>query len=392
MNRIVRIISALLAAVIVFNANISQIFAAKYGPYDFPTDWCPEKNPPKFKLKKEKVPKAKPIVFDINYEEYPLNFTDVEMDYPNRKYIIWAVANGVIKNEKKAFNPDEEATLEFFCNTAYELRYKYHQAKDSDIMKWYNGLLKEGNYDYKTINPNIPEFRFLMSYPSLAGIFGMKNIRNQEAFWIGEKTPPLFWKGVNDYSYQVNYNTFYFNPKIKFTGYVALGFMGTLNQEAVVKGRFPDYMDGDQKQGYYWSFKSINFAIYHHPYLREMTKRDAKKITNGKKVPNITDAVADLTGGHLIGHLSLGVGTLLRLGYMGDYTEVPERKKITDKFIRQKYTKSDLLKLYYTLACISKEDGLDIRTTYDKNSICARLSRSKYGIKMGVFELYSKHK
>ena len=101
MNRIIRIISALLAVVIVFNANISQVFAAKYGPYDFPTDWCPEKNPPKFKLKKEKVPKAKPIVFDINYEEYPLNFNDVEMDHPNRKYIIWAVANGVIKNEKR---------------------------------------------------------------------------------------------------------------------------------------------------------------------------------------------------------------------------------------------------------------------------------------------------
>ena len=231
-----------------------------------------------------------------------------------------------------------------------------------------------------------------MSYPSLTGIFGMKNIRNQEAFWIGEKTPPLFWKGVDDYDYSVNYNTFYFNPKIKFTGYVALGFMGTLNQEAVAKGRLPDYMDGDQKQGYYWSTKSMNLAIYHNPYLKEMTKRDAKKITNGKKVPNITDAVAGITGGRLISHLSLGVDTLLRLGYMDDYTEIPERKKITDKFIRQKYTKSDLLKLYYTLACISKEDGLDIRTTYDGNSICAKKAKSGYGIKMGAFDLYLKHK
>ena len=391
MNRIVRIISALLAVVIVFNINTSQVFAAKFGPYDFPSEWFHDPNPPKFKLKKEKVPKAKPIVFDINYEEYPLNFTDVEMDHPNRKYIIWAVANGVIKNEKKAFNPDEEATLEFFCNTAYELRYRYHQAKDSDIMKWYNGLLKEGIYDYKTINPNIPEFRFLMSYPSLSGVLGMKNVKNQRGYHIDKKDPPVFWKGKWE-DYDATYNTYYFNPKIKFTGYVALGFMGTLNQEAVVKGRLPDYMDGDQKQGLYWGIKSINFVIYHHPYLKEMAKRDAKKITNGKKVPNITDAVAGLTGGRLIGHLSLGVETLLRLGYMGDYTEAPERKKITDKFIRQKYTKSDLLKLYYTLACISKEDGLDIRATYDENSICARISRSKYGIEMGVFELYSKHK
>lgn len=109
--------------------------------------------PTKAQMKKKykweiKKPKMRPLVFDIDYDNYDLKFTDIPKNHAHRKSIIWAVENGIIKNEKKKFRPDDTMIMRELFDYLYHLRIKYHYDKINALMG-YNFLKRTGFLDIK---------------------------------------------------------------------------------------------------------------------------------------------------------------------------------------------------------------------------------------------------
>ena len=113
------------------------------------------------------VTKPVPLKFnkDIDYKNYVLNFTDIkDISDEYRKDIIWAVENGLLKNEEKELKPNEEIKMREFCLSLYELRWKYHQRSRERYLEWYKCRLECNQaYDEDTITSDLPEARFLLS-------------------------------------------------------------------------------------------------------------------------------------------------------------------------------------------------------------------------------------
>lgn len=99
------------------------------------------------KLKKELGGiKPKRLKFNLDYDGYDLKFTDVSKDHKYRKEIIWAAANGIIKNEKKPFRPDDLITAGEFTEMYWELSAKYHLVSRDDLEQLSKSLTKK-SYD-----------------------------------------------------------------------------------------------------------------------------------------------------------------------------------------------------------------------------------------------------
>lgn len=62
----------------------------------------------------KEVGKPKPLKFNIDFDNYDLKFTDVPKDHPYYKGIVWAVENGIIKNEKREIKPGETIEMREF--------------------------------------------------------------------------------------------------------------------------------------------------------------------------------------------------------------------------------------------------------------------------------------
>ena len=101
---------------------------------------------------------------DIDYKNYVLNFTDIKgISNEYRKDIIWAVENGLLKNEKVELRPNEQIRMREFCLSLYELRWKYHQCSRERYLEWYKCRLKCNQAYEDTITSDLPEARFLLS-------------------------------------------------------------------------------------------------------------------------------------------------------------------------------------------------------------------------------------
>lgn len=113
----------------------------------------------------KEVGKPKKLKFKIDFENYDLKFTDIPEDYEYRKAIIWAVENGLIKNEKKKFKPEQVIKMQEFCLVLYELRWKYHQKTEKRSRERYKTLSRW--FLPNAITTDMPEARFLMSFSAL---------------------------------------------------------------------------------------------------------------------------------------------------------------------------------------------------------------------------------
>ena len=148
------------------------------------------------KLKKElKGIKPKRLKFNLDYDEYDLKFTDVSKDHKYRKEIIWAAANGIIKNEKKPFRPDELITAGEFTEMYWELSTKYHLVSRDDLEHFSKNLAKK-SYDGRQAiadksNATPHDFIIIWSSSSAGSLFVPT-----ESF-LGEKNYPcILHKGV----------------------------------------------------------------------------------------------------------------------------------------------------------------------------------------------------
>jgi len=113
-----------------------------------------------------KIGKPKKLNFKIDYENYDLKFTDIPEDHEYRKAIIWAVENGILKNESKALNPNEVIKKRELMLTLQDLRYKYHYKKRTQrAMDWYKRLIEE---------KYMPEDIIKRSYPEAVALYGIK--------------------------------------------------------------------------------------------------------------------------------------------------------------------------------------------------------------------------
>ena len=113
----------------------------------------------------KEVGKPKKLKFKIDFENYDLKFTDIPEDYKYRKAIIWAVENGLIKNEKKKFKPEQIIKMREFCLVLYELRWKYHQKTEERYKERYKELSRW--FLPNAITTDMPEARFLLSFGAL---------------------------------------------------------------------------------------------------------------------------------------------------------------------------------------------------------------------------------
>ena len=113
----------------------------------------------------KEVSKPKKLKFKIDFENYDLKFTDIPEDYKYREAIIWAVDNGLIKNEKKKFKPEQIIKMREFCLVLYELRWKYHQKTEERYKERYKELSRW--FLPNAITTNMPEARFLLSFGAL---------------------------------------------------------------------------------------------------------------------------------------------------------------------------------------------------------------------------------
>ena len=107
----------------------------------------------------KEVGKPKKLKFKIDFENYDLKFTDIPEDYEYRKAIIWAVENGLIKNEKKKFKPEQIIKMREFCLELYELETEERMKKRyKELSRWFLP---------NAITTDMPEARFLMSFSAL---------------------------------------------------------------------------------------------------------------------------------------------------------------------------------------------------------------------------------
>lgn len=138
------------------------------------------------------VTKPVPLKFnkDIDYKNYVLNFTDIKgISDEYRKDIIWAVENGLLKNEKGELRPNEQIKMREFCLSLYDLRWKYHQLPREEYLERYKCRIECDQAYEDTITSDLPEARFLLSLRVLLTntIYVSDNILVEEYRFILEK-------------------------------------------------------------------------------------------------------------------------------------------------------------------------------------------------------------
>lgn len=119
----------------------------------------------------KEVGKPKPLKFKIDFDNYDLKFTDVPKDHPYYKGIVWAVENGIIKNEEREFKPDETIKMREFLMAFFNMREKYHQYPD-DYVGAYRYFLEIGRFrDKYVITTDLPEARALAAMGCLQSVY-----------------------------------------------------------------------------------------------------------------------------------------------------------------------------------------------------------------------------
>ena len=343
MTKLIKSISVvLIVALIISLLPTNAIRASAYtrGTIDNPTN-----DYPRYKLKPEKVGKPKKLVFNFNYDSFNLKFKDVPVDHPYRKEIVWAVKNGIFKNEAINFKPDDQMTMRELCQMGYELRWKYQQESDKKIMERYNRALKYGVLDYKTINPTIPEFRFIMTRGFYYGLLSAKTIVSRSN---GEKF----------------FDNFYYKPGVKVNGLVFTSFLGdALDEGGICRGKLREIHKKSEED---WD-RYLNVMFYlrnrnGYTYLKHMPKGyDIKNKFSKKTIDNMCarwslNSIAD---------------GILALYLIDFWKDLPSDEEV-EEFFGKKITKGEIVSIIYDTALVGytkydkKEGPVDLRISHYK--------------------------
>lgn len=343
MTKLIKSISAVLVvALIISLLPINAIRASAYtrGTIDNPTN-----DYPRYKLKPEKVGKPKKLVFNFNYDSFNLKFKDVPADHPYRKEIVWAVKNGIFKNEAINFKPDDQMTMRELCQMGYELRWKYQQESDKKIMKDYNNrALRYGILDYKTINPTIPEFRFIKARNFGFGILSSKTIESRP-------------------DGDTYFTNFYYKPDVKVNGLVFMSFLGgALDEGGICRGKLREIHKKSEED---WDrYLNVMFYLRNRnrcTYLKHLPKGYDIKNTLSEKIDDVsnkrsTDDIAD---------------GILALYLIDFWKDLPSDEEV-EEFFGKKITKGEIVSIIYDTALVGytkydkKEGPVDLRISHYK--------------------------
>ena len=341
MNKLIKSISAVLVVALIISllpTNAIRASAYTRGTIDNPTN-----DYPRYKLKPEKVGKPKKLVFKFDYDSFNLKFKDVPVDHPYRKEIAWAVKNGIFKNEAINFKPDEQMTMRELCQMGYELRWKYQQKPDKKIMERYNYVLSCGVLDYKTINPNIPEFRFIMARNFGFGILSSKTIDSR----------------LNGDTYFAN---LYYKPDVKVNGLVFMSFLGgALDEGGICRGKLREIHKKSEDD---WDrYLNVMFYLRNrnlYTYLKHLPKGySVKNVISEKKIDEVdsTSSVADIADG------------ILTLYLIDFWKDLPSNEEV-EEFFGKKITKGEIVSIIYDAALVGytkydkKEGPVDLRISH----------------------------
>ena len=339
MNKLIKSISAVLVVALIISllpTNAIRVSAYTRGTFDNPTN-----DYPRYKLKPEKVGKPKKLVFKFDYDSFNLKFKDVPVDHPCRKEIVWAVKNGLFKNEAIKFKPDEQMTLRELCLMDYELRRKYHQWSDKEIMERYNDALSYGVLDYKTINPNIPEFRYIMDRNF---DFGLLSSNTMDSQYDGEKF----------------FTNRYYNPNVKANGLVFASFIGASFYNGGISTEKLNKLSESERERcnnvmYYLTNRNDYFYLSHLPEGYKVVDKISKKY---KKILK-----EDAPNRYATTDIGEGIFALYCIDFWKD---LPSDKEVED-FFDKKITKGEIVSIIYEAALVGytkyrpKEGPVDLR-------------------------------
>ena len=236
-----------------------------------------------------KIGKPKKLNFKIDYENYDLKFTDIPEDHEYRKAIIWAVENGILKNESKALNPNEVIKKRELMLTLQDLRYKYHYKKRTQhTMDWYRGLVKR---------KYIPEDIIKRSYPEAVALYG-----------IGFMDVPIYEaKGL--IKVKIYTDVFYNTQLSKY------------NPNAIVKRNFLYYLAGiPYDEGFASASDPFIHTVNSDEYRENLVETYSKKILisflNNKKIKIPKDYGKDYGNYWLLVQTKFGIGFMQRIGLL----------------------------------------------------------------------------
>ena len=236
-----------------------------------------------------KVGKPKKLNFKIDYENYDLKFTDIPEDHEYRKAIIWAVENGILRNEERDLNPNEVIKKREVMMTLQDLRYKYHYKKISQrAIKFYKEVVKE---------KIAPENLIKRSYPEAVALYGISYLM-----------PPLYEvKGLIKYDFS---NDIFYN--FQFSRY---------DPKAVVKKNLLYFLAGiPYDKGFISATDPRIHAANSDEWRDHLVKTNAKKILkswfNGKKIKIPKDYGQNYLSYPALHHFKFGVGFMQRIGFL----------------------------------------------------------------------------
>lgn len=236
-----------------------------------------------------KVGKPKKLNFKIDYENYDLKFTDIPEDHEYRKAIIWAVENGILKNESKSLNPDEVIKKRELMLTLQDLRYKYHYKKRTQrSIEFYKRIAKE---------KVAPENLIKRSYPEAIALYGISYLM-----------PPLY-----EIKSLIKYN---------FPNDIFYRFqLSEYNPKDIVKRNFFYFLAGiPYDKGFISATDPRIHAANSDEWRDHLVKTNAKKILkswlNGKKIKIPKNYGQNYISYSELHQFKFGIGFMQRIGFL----------------------------------------------------------------------------
>ena len=236
-----------------------------------------------------KVGKPKKLNFKIDYENYDLKFTDIPEDHEYRKAIIWAVENGILKNEQRDLNPNEVIKKREALLILQDLRYKYHYKKRTKFfMDWYKKLIR---IKY------IPENLIKRSYPEAIALYSIQNI----IVPIYEPKSLIRQTVCGDVFYDIQLSEY--------------------NPDAPIKRNFLFFLAGIPYDDGFISATDPHIHTANSDEWRDnLVKTNAKKILrswlNGKKIRIPKDYGKEYNSYYGLHHFKFGIGFMQRIGFL----------------------------------------------------------------------------
>ena len=276
----------------------------------------------------KEVGKPKPLKFKIDFDNYDLKFTDVPKDHPYYKGIVWAVENGIIKNEEREFKPDETIEMREFLMAFFNTREKYHQEPLEKMLSNY----KEAADQHWILN----KYVLTTDMPEARGIHPLGVKWNVAIF-----TPTKLKKFVDSNQHFFSHLTY--NPKKKINKAILYYAHGT-----------PDYLGYLVRSNVGWEFVGSYNYLSKLSYVNSFSFYKAlvqnEKLSKDKKFKKVRQDSPD----HILP--LVGIQTLQRVRMFNIEDPTLEELELEKEVSRAEFYES-----LYRVCRLVKSAGLDYR-------------------------------